>query len=504
MMFLMLMPPFASQMLANCLFVCILMVACPFLAVLPWAVIDPWVPALFSAFGLRSPLVCRRFACRCRFVGGRRRRLARVRYTALTVQALPLPGPCKHCSFGRSRRADFVTRAAHALAVFPVVRCIFHSVGLLATRVGEAGHPGPVSDGVGPIDPWASYLASKMPSKSDAPPAAPSKKSANGEIQRAPWTSCSLDLTQLQDASDLSSLSLADFCEGAEGVALLTRPLFAQVSRVRSKGRLLVVLPGGDNSDLTALGLGDSSFQATHMFLYDPNLQRTNRKLVTLVQLGATAVLPATLADSPEWDVPQTCEFSIIMSSRLFPNAEAWSSFLTDSRKTVVQSVLQLDKALTSDNTEFWGWKKIDANTQRASFRARANQKTALLAASGVRVPFIIQDLCRNQADMDDRDKSCAVVWLGRRTYGASLVLLKQVVGNLGFALNSQSFGVRVKPTGAHTAAAYTCCPYLRRHCHQSSLPTHWGFAPLGRIQWCSLRCCASSARRTCYFCVCR
>ena len=150
------------------------------------------------------------------------------------------------------------------------------------------------------------------------------------------------------------------------------------------------------------------------------------------MQLGATAVLPTTLADSPEWDVPQTCEFSIIMSSRLFPNAEAWSSFLTDSRKTVVQSVLQLDKALTSDNTEFWGWKKIDANTQRASFRAPANQKTALLAASGVRVPFIIQDLCRNQADMDDRDKSCAVVWLGRRTYGESLVLLKQVVGNLG------------------------------------------------------------------------
>ena len=41
MMLLMLMPPFASQMLANCLFVCILMFACPFLAVLPWAVIDP-------------------------------------------------------------------------------------------------------------------------------------------------------------------------------------------------------------------------------------------------------------------------------------------------------------------------------------------------------------------------------------------------------------------------------------------------------------------------------
>ena len=93
------------------------------------------------------------------------------------------------------------------------------------------------------------------------------------------------------------------------------------------------------------------------------------------------------------------------MSSCLFPNAEAWSSFLTDSRKTVVQSVLQLDKALTGDNIEFWGWKKIDASTQRASFRAPANQKTALLTASGdsgVRVNFITQDLCRNQADVDE------------------------------------------------------------------------------------------------------
>ena len=86
------------------------------------------------------------------------------------------------------------------------------------------------------------------------------------------------DLTQLQDASDLPSLSLAEFCERAEGVALLTRPLFAQASRVRSKGQLLVVLPCGDNSDLTVLGLGDSSFQATRMFLFDPNLKRTNRK----------------------------------------------------------------------------------------------------------------------------------------------------------------------------------------------------------------------------------
>ena len=194
MMLLMLMP-FASQMLANCLFVCILMFACPFLAVLPWAVIDPWVPALLFAFGLRSPHVCCRFACRCRLVGGRRRRLARVRYTAPTIQAFPLPpGLCKHCSFDCSRRADFVTRAAHVLAVFPVVRCIFHAVGLLATPVGEASHQD-LSDGVGPIDPWASYLASKMPSKSDAPPVAISKKSTRSEIQRVPWTSRGFDAT---------------------------------------------------------------------------------------------------------------------------------------------------------------------------------------------------------------------------------------------------------------------------------------------------------------------
>ena len=107
--------------------------------------------------------------------------------------------------------------------------------------------------------------------------------------------------------------------------------------------------------------------------------------------------------------------------------------------------------SLSADSTEFWGWRKADASTHRVSFRAPAEAKATILAASGVRVPFIISELCRSQADNDARDQSCAIVLLAKRPYGESLVLLKQVGEHLGLALNSQSFGIRVKPSQVST-----------------------------------------------------
>ena len=72
--------------------------------------------------------------------------------------------------------------------------------------------------------------------------------------------------------------------------------------------------------------------------------------------------------------------------------------------------------------------------------------------------PFIISELCRSQADNDARDQSCAIVLLAKRPYGESLVLLKQVGEHLGLALNSQSFGIRVKPSQVSTFRSSCAC----------------------------------------------
>ena len=89
---------------------------------------------------------------------------------------------------------------------------------------------------------------------------------------RAPWTQCTLDCSQLESADNLARLSLDTFAENAEGVCLLMRPMFTQVAKVRSEGRLLVVLPGSSNSHLTELGIREAAYQATHMFVADPGL----------------------------------------------------------------------------------------------------------------------------------------------------------------------------------------------------------------------------------------
>ena len=78
---------------------------------------------------------------------------------------------------------------------------------------------------------------------------------------------------------------------------------------------------------------------------------------VTLVQLGTNPVLPASFDDSPEWEVADTTEFQVILSSRLFPNEGDWSDFIADSRKSVVHKSRQLDASRTQDAVEFRGWK---------------------------------------------------------------------------------------------------------------------------------------------------
>ena len=123
----------------------------------------------------------------------------------------------------------------------------------------------------------------------------------------------------------------------------------------------------------------------------------------------------------------RTSEFVVVLSQRLFPSISDWTNFLADSRRTVVNSILQLDTFLSADSAEFWGWHKADASARRVSFRAPAEAKATILAASGVHVPFIISELCRSQADNDARDQFYAVVLLAKRPYGESLVLLKQV-----------------------------------------------------------------------------
>ena len=352
----------------------------------------------------------------CRFAG--RRRLCRSRRASIPRPRLR--------RFLLPRWLPFL-----ASGLLSLPRHILHQIGLLATRVGEASHPGPAASSV-PSDPWASYMNAKN-----------SKPTLRAAASRSRWIDCGLDLSQfaLDSLPGVACISPDSFAENACGIVLLNRALFADSFRVRSKSPLAVVLPGGQNSDLKKLGFSDSAISVHWLFIRDPLDDRWARKLVTIVQMGTQAVLPTSLDDGPAWDVSSTCEFSALLSRRLLQSDDAWKSFIADARSRVPLLLRDLHADLKS--VEFYSWSKLDATTHRVSFRAPFSCTDCLLSASGVKVPFCINLVCRDDASREARSQTSAVVWLGKLSYNDSLVLIKQLDNHLGLVMSKQSFGIR-------------------------------------------------------------
>ena len=270
---------------------------------LPWRLLDAW-----------SHLCCFKHSCcmSCfrRFRSKRSRRGLRFAGRFVGHRRFSRPRRLRRrCSRVRFFIAKRLFLLALVCALLFCGRCswrhIANQLGLLATRVGEASHPGPAavqSSSATPVpDACAAFLNERARAASQ-----PQSKSNLRAPSRSPWTSCSIDLTQLDftsRAEPLSMISPDAFTENATGVVMLTRPMFSSVSKVRSKHALLVVLPGAKNDELAGLKLSSSSFASHWMFLRDPLHRKWSRRLVTLVQRGAVAVLPHKLDECPAWDV---------------------------------------------------------------------------------------------------------------------------------------------------------------------------------------------------------
>lgn len=233
------------------------------------------------------------------------------------------------------------------------------------------------------------------------------------------------------------------FTENAAGIVLLTRALFAGAHRVHSKHPLLVVLPGGKNDDLSSLGLSSSAYSVHRMFVKNPLQPVWSRKLCTLVQMGASRVLPHKLDDAPAWDSSSHLEFHAHLSPRLFSSDDAWRSFLPASRFQVPVQLRALRSSFSTANVEFYAWTKLDNQAQRVTFRAPAAQKDLLLSASGILVLFMINLVCRDDSSRAARDATSSVVWLGKLGYPEALVLVKQLECHLGMAMSRDSLGIR-------------------------------------------------------------
>ena len=218
--------------------------------------------------------------------------------------------------------------------------------------------------------------------------------------------------------------------------------MFANLCRIRSKKPLVAVLPGGRNDDLPSLGFAESSYAVHQMFIKDPALDKWSRKLTTIVQLGAVPALPSSLEDAPEWTVSENVEFSATLSQRLFASPEDWSSFISSCRKSVPAQVFGLHADLNSSCVDFYGWTRFDKSNHRVFFRAPTAHKTLILRASGLRLNFIVQEVCRDTQSKQARDANSTVA--NAPFFADATLLIKQVDSRLGLALSQQSFGLRV------------------------------------------------------------
>ena len=118
-------------------------------------------------------------------------------------------------------------------------------------------------------------------------------------------------------------------------------------------------------------------------------------------------------------------EFSATLSQSLFASVEDSSSFIATCRKSVPAQIFALHDELHSACVEFYGWTRLDKQTQRVLFRAPSKHKRLILSASGTRLNFILQEVCRDESSKKDRDDASAVVWLGRRPFAEASLLIK-------------------------------------------------------------------------------
>eukprot|EP00439_Symbiodinium_sp_Y106_P063016 s3602_g9.t1 len=416
-----------SSSLLDVLFLFILLFVCPFVALLPRAMIDHWISVLSGCCSCYRAL--KRHALAARIVGKRRHKhIKRCSLTARTCYHT-----CATLPLARLQINPSICCKVAKLAT----RNIFHAIGLLASRVGEASHPGPTED------PWADYLNRK-----NAPSVMPSAKGkgkgkSKETTKRCRWTDLEIDCTLFSDA--ISQIRPEDFSGDSSGVVLLTRDLFTAVSKVRSNKALVAVMPGSRNDELHQLGIQDSAVSVHWLFFKDPaDGSLWQRKQVTLAQLGQVTCLPKSLDAEPAWSITPTCELTAVLSKKLFTSEAEWIQFIASSRSSVTAAIYGLHKDLTSDSVSFYPWTKVSDALQRVTFRIPLTLREQVLSASGTSLCFIVQENCRDSDARQKRSERTSVLWLKKTTYGQALVLIKQLPQHLGLVISATDFGIRV------------------------------------------------------------
>lgn len=154
-------------------------------------------------------------------------------------------------------------------------------------------------------------------------------------------------------------------------------------------------------------------------------------------------------------------DFSIHITKKIFE--DDWSAFISTSRIEIPRLIYTLHKDLNAETCPFFVWRKLDAETHRASFRAPSKHEKLFLKASGILGPCFIQKLCRSDDQKMLRAQETVAQWLPKRSYAQALALVHSFESRLGLVFGNGNYGIRV--TTADVAQAWNffavCDPFF-------------------------------------------
>jgi hypothetical protein len=393
--------------------------------------------ALFALrFCFRSPRSCgstrRIFAAR--HIGHRRYRLSRRAAAIVQGPSLSLLAKC------RFRCLAVITWPVRLLCVVALRAASLGELAVLgrtpACRGCTAGD-GPTIpvDFAHQNDAWAKYLKQKS-----QPVVCPNTTKKPEPSERSKWVDLKIDMDQVDGR--LSQLSPDSFGTNASGLALLTRQMFLEASAVRSVSPLAVILPGDRNEALITAGINESAIRVRYVFLKDEVIGKFFRKRVTVVQLGTSPVLWKDPSGETDWSSEPHTDFAIHITKKIFE--DDWSAFISTSRKEIPKLVYGLHSDLNAETCPFFAWRKLDAETHRASFRAHSKHEKLFLKASGILGPFFIQKICRSDEQKTLRAQETVVQWLPKRSYAEALALVHSFESHIGLVFGNGNYGIRV------------------------------------------------------------
>ena len=294
-------------------------------------------------------------------------------------------------------------------------------------------------------DPWADYLKQNGASKA---------KGSQRE-DRAKWEddgskACVLLVEDqlVAEGTPVSQIPATKVQHGTTGVAFVTMATLEILAKVRSPKPLALILPEARNHGpvFDALGLISSAMHSCILRIRDPVKDKTELRGVTLINLGAKAVVCRT--HKPELTIPSEAQAVIIAETdSRYHTPDQSHQLQSNVRGTIIEWIRRsLPDSVAQDLTrfDFFAWGRVEgahAVVQSVRFQVPASCVEAVLTESGLHAPLFFR-LFTLKGEKPLHQHS--LQWLQGKNLQEARVMALGTAGVAGIVVSKGGLGLRV------------------------------------------------------------